>query len=88
MCEKLANNKKINVERHFQTKHTVFAEKYPAGDERIRAVLELLWKSDQSKSTLKRWVKSTNSSTSASFVGAQEIARHGTLFTDGQYIKE
>lgn len=68
--EKLANNKKSNVERHFQTKKA-FAEIYPAGDERKRAVSELLWKADQSKSALKRWVKSTNSSTSASFVADQ-----------------
>ena len=32
--QKLANNKKSNVVRHFQNKHTAFAEKYPAGDER------------------------------------------------------
>ena len=32
--EKLANNKKSNVERHFLNKHNVFAEKYPAGDQR------------------------------------------------------
>ena len=31
--EKLANNKKSNVVRHFQNKHTAFAEKYPDGDE-------------------------------------------------------
>ncbi|XP_069792326.1 general transcription factor II-I repeat domain-containing protein 2A-like [Narcine bancroftii] len=53
-----------------------------------RAVLELLRKADQSKITLKKWMKSTNSSTSAHFVAAQEIARHGKQFTDGEYIKE
>ena len=33
--EKLANNKKCNVERHFQNKHS---QKYQAGDERKRAI--------------------------------------------------
>lgn len=32
--ENLANNKKSNVERHFQTKHTAFAEKYPSGEKK------------------------------------------------------
>ena len=31
--EKLANNKKSNVPRHFQNKHAAFAQKYPDGDE-------------------------------------------------------
>ncbi|KAF0022271.1 hypothetical protein F2P81_025470 [Scophthalmus maximus] len=31
--EKLANNQKSNVERHFRNKHTAFAEKYQSGDE-------------------------------------------------------
>ena len=33
-------------------------------------------------------MKSTNSSTYASFVAAQEIVRHGKPFADGEYIKE
>ena len=47
--ETLANNKKSYIERHFQNKHTPFAEKYPAGDERMRAISELLRKAEQSK---------------------------------------
>ena len=38
--EMLANNKKCNVERH------------PAGDERKRVVLELLWNTEQSGATI------------------------------------
>ena len=33
-------------------------------------------------------MKSANSTTYASFVGAQEIVRHRKLFTNGEYIKE
>ncbi|KAI5088835.1 general transcription factor II-I repeat domain-containing protein 2-like, partial [Silurus meridionalis] len=36
--EKLANNKKSNVARHFQNKHAAFAQKYPDGDERKKAM--------------------------------------------------
>ncbi|GBO38746.1 hypothetical protein AVEN_128791-1 [Araneus ventricosus] len=39
--EKLAHNKKSNLERHFTTKHTQFAGKYPTGDARKKAVEEL-----------------------------------------------
>ncbi|KAM3848390.1 general transcription factor II-I repeat domain-containing protein 2-like [Vipera latastei] len=85
--EKLANNKKWNVARHFQNKHTAFAEKYPEGDERKKAVSELMQKVDLSKNSFK-WVKPANSTTYASFVAAQEIVRHEKPFTDGEYIKE
>ncbi|CAH2294051.1 general transcription factor II-I repeat domain-containing 2A-like [Pelobates cultripes] len=44
--EKFANNKKSNIARHFQNKHTAFAEKYPDGDERRKAVAELMRKEE------------------------------------------
>jgi len=86
--QKLTNNKKSNVARHFQNKHAAFAQKYPNGDERKKAVSELMRKADLSKNHFKKWMKSANSSTYASFVAAQEIVRHGKPFTDGEYIKE
>ncbi|CAK6450535.1 unnamed protein product [Pipistrellus nathusii] len=70
--ENFANNKKLNVARHFQNKHTAFAEKYPDGDERRKAVAELMRKVDKSKNNFKKWVKSANSTTYASFVAAQK----------------
>jgi hypothetical protein len=39
--EKLAHNKKSNLERHFTTKHASFSTKYPVGDARKKAVEEL-----------------------------------------------
>ncbi|KAM3841446.1 general transcription factor II-I repeat domain-containing protein 2-like [Vipera latastei] len=85
--DKLANNKKSNVARHFQNKHAAFAEKYPDGDERKKAISELMQKVDLSENHFMK-VKSANSTTYASFVAAQEIIRHGRPFTDGDYIKE
>ena len=58
------------------------------GDERKKAVSELMRKADLSKNHFKKWMKSANSSTYASFVAAQEIVRHGKPFADGEYIKE
>ena len=86
--EKLANNKRSNVARHFHNKHTAFAEKYPEGEERKQAVSELKRKADLTKNQFKKWMKSTNSTTHASFVAAQEIVKRGKPFTDGEYIKE
>ncbi|XP_077778793.1 uncharacterized protein LOC144326214 isoform X1 [Podarcis muralis] len=78
--EKFANNKKSNIARHFQNKHTAFAEKYPDGDERRKkAIAELMRKVDRSKNNFKNWVKSANSTTYASFVAAQEIVKHDHL---------
>ncbi|CAL9687262.1 unnamed protein product [Knipowitschia caucasica] len=45
-------------------------------------------KADLTRNHFKKWVKSANSITYASFVAAQEIVRHGKPFTDGDYIKQ
>lgn len=86
--EKLSNNKRSNVARHFNNTHRAFAEKYPEGEERKKAVSELMRKADLTKNHFKKWVKSANSTTYASFVAAQEIVRHGKPFTDGDYMKQ
>ena len=65
-----------------------FAEKYPAGDVRKRAVDELQRSLQQSTSQFSKWVNSSNTTTASSFVVALEIARRGKPFTDGEYIKE
>ncbi|KAM9717454.1 general transcription factor II-I repeat domain-containing protein 2A-like isoform 1-T1 [Menidia menidia] len=86
--ERLANNKKSNVERHFENKHSVFAKRYPEGEERKKAVSELMRKAEASRSHFKKWIKTANSTTCASFVATQEIIKHGKPFTDGDYLKE
>ncbi|KAL7631857.1 UNVERIFIED_CONTAM: hypothetical protein RMT77_017844 [Armadillidium vulgare] len=58
--EKLAHNKKSNLERHFTKKHTQIASKYPAGEERIKAVDELQKQKQQSSSMLSNWTQSTS----------------------------
>ncbi|GFX50401.1 uncharacterized protein TNCV_339361 [Trichonephila clavipes] len=52
--EKLAHNKKSNLETHFLTKHTKFASKYPAVEARKKAVNEL-GKKKKSSSILSNW---------------------------------
>ncbi|XP_023815961.1 general transcription factor II-I repeat domain-containing protein 2 [Oryzias latipes] len=86
--EILANDKKSNVARHFENKHSAFAKKYPKGEERKKAVSELMQKADVSRSHFKKWIKTGNSTTCTSFVVAQEIVKHGKPFTDGEYLKE
>uniref|UniRef100_A0A3Q4N3W6 HAT C-terminal dimerisation domain-containing protein n=1 Tax=Neolamprologus brichardi TaxID=32507 RepID=A0A3Q4N3W6_NEOBR len=61
--------------RHFDTRHTTFASKYPAGDSRKKACQELLCREQASD-----W-------NSASFAGALAIVRNGKPFTDGEYAK-
>ncbi|GBL79227.1 hypothetical protein AVEN_92453-1 [Araneus ventricosus] len=65
--EKLAHNKKSNLERHFTTKHTQFAGKYPTGDARKKAVEELQKKQQQSSFMLSNWAQSSNNVNLASF---------------------
>lgn len=45
-------------------------------------------KVDLCKNHFKKWIKSANSTTFASFVAARDIVGHGKPFTDGEYIKE
>uniref|UniRef100_A0A3B4FRD4 Tc1-like transposase DDE domain-containing protein n=1 Tax=Pundamilia nyererei TaxID=303518 RepID=A0A3B4FRD4_9CICH len=61
--------------RHFDTRHTTFASKCPAGDSRKKACQELLW-----YGMVWYW-------NSASFAGALAIVRNGKPFTDGEYAK-
>ncbi|GBN01809.1 hypothetical protein AVEN_31909-1 [Araneus ventricosus] len=83
--EKLAHNKKSNLERHFTTKHTQFAGKYPTGDARKKAVEELQKK--HSNSMLSNWAQSSNNVNLESFAVSLEIAKRGKPFTDGEYVK-
>ncbi|GFU77635.1 uncharacterized protein TNCV_1091321 [Trichonephila clavipes] len=56
--EKVAHNKKSNLERHFTTKHTQFASKYVACWERKKAVEEL--QKQQSSSILSNGTQFSN----------------------------
>lgn len=86
--ENLAHNKKSNLERHFTKKHTQFASKYPAGEERKKAVDELQKQKQQSSSMLSNWTQSTSNVNLASFAVSLEIAKKGKPFTDGEYVKD
>ena len=85
--EKLSNNKKSNVERHFQGRHATFAAEYPVGSERKSAIALLLEKLEERKARFKKWIASPNSTTAASFVATREIIKRGKPFTDGDYMK-
>ncbi|GBO01174.1 hypothetical protein AVEN_143818-1 [Araneus ventricosus] len=78
---KNSHNKKSNLERHFTTKHTQFAGKYPTGDARKKAVEELK-KKQQSSFMLSNWAQSSNNVNLASFAVSLEIAKRGKPFTD------
>ncbi|XP_015188888.1 PREDICTED: general transcription factor II-I repeat domain-containing protein 2A-like isoform X2 [Polistes dominula] len=86
--KKLAHNKKSNLERHFTKKHTQFASKYPAGEERKKAVDELQKQKWQSSSMLSNRTQSTSNVNLASFAVSLEIAKKGKPFTDGEYVKD
>jgi hypothetical protein len=85
--EKLAHNKKSNLERHFTTKHASLSTKYPVGDARKKAVEELQKSQQKSSSVFNYWIQSSNNVNIASFVVSQEIAKRGKPYTDGEYIK-
>ncbi|GBP35655.1 SCAN domain-containing protein 3 [Eumeta japonica] len=88
ICHEKLAHKKSNLERHFNTKHTQFASKFPAGEERKRAVDELQKQIQQSSSMLSNWAQSTSNVNLASFAVSLEIAKKGKPFTDGEYVKD
>uniref|UniRef100_A0A3B4FMV8 HAT C-terminal dimerisation domain-containing protein n=1 Tax=Pundamilia nyererei TaxID=303518 RepID=A0A3B4FMV8_9CICH len=76
--------------RHFDTRHTTFASKCPAGDSRKKACQELLCRDLQAINVLPRrtrWYGMVWYWNSASFAGALAIVRNGKPFTDGEYAK-
>lgn len=84
----LSNNKSSNVRRHFQNKHTNFANMYPSGEARTKAVEELKCVALKTQNIFTKWLKSSDSTTAASFVISHEITKRGKPFSDGEYIKE
>nr|XP_039255150.1 protein ZBED8-like [Styela clava] len=78
--------KRSNVKRHFHTCHTSFASKYPEGDIRKRACLELLRQVKASQQQLRAWSQKGNCN-SASFAASLAIVKNGKPFTDGEYAK-
>lgn len=84
--DKIASMKRSNIKRHFDTRHTTFAAKYPEGGSRKKACQELLCRVQASQQQLRVWAKQGDCN-SASFAGALAIVRSGKPFTDGEYAK-
>ncbi|XP_028648976.1 protein ZBED8-like [Erpetoichthys calabaricus] len=78
--------KRSNIKRHFDTRHTTFASKYPAGDSWKKACQELLCRVQACQQQLHVWTQQGDWN-SASFPGALAILRNGKPFTDGEYAK-
>ncbi|GFW90353.1 general transcription factor II-I repeat domain-containing protein 2A [Trichonephila clavipes] len=73
--------------RHFTTKHQSFSIKYPVGDAKKKAVVDIQRRQERSTSVFNYWVQSPNNVNMASFAGSQEIAQRGKPYTYGDYIK-
>uniref|UniRef100_A0A096ME29 DUF4371 domain-containing protein n=1 Tax=Poecilia formosa TaxID=48698 RepID=A0A096ME29_POEFO len=85
--DKIDSMTRSNVKRHFDTRHTAFASKYPIGDSRKKACQELLRRVQASQQQLRIWTWQEGDYNSASFAGSLAIARNGKPFTDGEYAK-
>ena len=79
--------KRSNIKRHFDSRHATFASKYPAGDSRKKACLELLGGVQARQQQLCAWIQPEDSN-SASFAGSLAIVRNREPFTDGEYAKK
>ncbi|XP_073537619.1 protein FAM200C-like [Phyllobates terribilis] len=84
--DKIALMKRSNIKRHFDTRHTTFASKYPAGDSRKKACQEVLCRVQASQQQLRVWTQHGDWN-SVSFAGSLAIVRDGKPFPDGEYAK-
>ena len=78
--------KRLNVERHFDKCHATFASKYPEGDSRKKACLELLREVKASQQQLHAWTQQGDCD-SASFAASLAIVKNGKPFTDSKYAQ-
>ena len=69
----ISSMKRSNVKRHFDTRHATFASKYPAGDSRKKACLELLRGVQTSQQQIRAWTRQGDCD-SASFAGSLAAA--------------
>lgn len=85
--EEFAQNKKSNLERHFSRKHPSFMSKYPEGEARKRAIVDLMKKQSQVGSSFTSWKESANDVNKATFVLSYEIGKSSKPYSDGEFIK-
>ena len=78
--DKITSMKRSNVKRHFETRHSTFALKYPAGDSRKKACQELLSRVQAGQQQIRVWTQQGDWN-SASFAGALAIVRNGKQLT-------
>ena len=79
--------KRSNIKRDFDTRHTTFALKYPAGDSRKKACQELLSRIQAGLQQVCVWTQHGDWNL-ASFADAFAIVRNEKPFTDGEYAKK
>jgi len=65
--EKFNQNKKSNLDRHFNRKHASFKNTYASASERTNAVRELQRKQEKSASLFKKWKESSSNLNMASY---------------------
>ena len=70
-----------NIKRHFGTCHATFASKYPEGDSRKKACLELIPEIKASQHQLCAWTQKGDCN-SASFAASLAIVKNQNSFTD------
>lgn len=87
MCnDKIASMKRSNIKRRFDTRHSTFALKCPAGSAGRKACQELLSRVQASQQQLSVWTQQGDWN-SASSAGALAFVKNGEPFTDGEYAK-
>ncbi|XP_077312023.1 SCAN domain-containing protein 3-like [Lithobates pipiens] len=88
-CETVALIKSSNVKRHYETKHSSFAQTYPQHSEvRARKITELKAQYDRSTKVLSHSFTAQQRANECSLKVAWILGQHKRPFTDGTFVKE
>ncbi|GFN76334.1 general transcription factor ii-i repeat domain-containing 2-like protein [Plakobranchus ocellatus] len=75
-----------SIKRYFETRHSTFESKYPAGESKKRARQKLLSRVQAGQQQLRVWTQQGDGNWTG-FAGAFQIMTNRKLFTDGEDVK-
>ncbi|XP_055307221.1 zinc finger BED domain-containing protein 5-like [Sitodiplosis mosellana] len=84
-----AENKKYNVESHFNKQHSEMNKKFlPSSEKRSTEILRLKSALESEQKIVKNFFSTNHLVTRASYEVAFNIAKHGKFYSDGEFYKQ
>lgn len=89
LCRAENDNRKFNIERHFNSKHGDIDVKFPLSSDKRAMEIKRLKKNIQSEqNVVKRFLTKNELTTCASYEIAFNLAKHSKPYVDGEFFKK